>query len=87
LAAEGNRPVNALDLALRKDLGAYQKYIENLELIDYRVRVFQGGATSDPRADRIRRQERRNLVGGRRRGAVGALIAALPAPCRRPSAR
>ncbi len=42
-AAEGNGPVNALDLALRKDLGKYQKYIEDLELLDYRVRVFQGG--------------------------------------------
>jgi 2-isopropylmalate synthase len=42
-AAEGNGPVNALDLALRKDLGIYQKYIEDLELRDYRVRVFQGG--------------------------------------------
>jgi len=42
-AAEGNGPVNALDLALRKDLGAYQKHIEDLELRDYRVRVFQGG--------------------------------------------
>jgi len=42
-AAEGNGPVNALDLALRKDLGDYQKHIENLELRDYRVRVFQGG--------------------------------------------
>ncbi len=42
-AAEGNGPVNALDLALRKDLGVYQKYIEDLELRDYRVRVFQGG--------------------------------------------
>lgn len=42
-AAEGNGPVNALDLALRKDLGRFQKYIEDLELIDYRVRVFQGG--------------------------------------------
>ena len=27
-AAEGNGPVNALDLALRKDLGKYQRYIE-----------------------------------------------------------
>jgi 2-isopropylmalate synthase len=35
--------VNALDLALRKDLGKYQKHIEDLELVDYRVRVFQGG--------------------------------------------
>src|SRR5271163_2560681 len=42
-AAEGNGPVNALDLALRKDLGVYQARIENLELLDYRVRVFQGG--------------------------------------------
>jgi 2-isopropylmalate synthase len=42
-AAEGNGPVNALDLALRKDLGVYQKYIEDVELLDFRVRVFQGG--------------------------------------------
>ena len=42
-AAEGNGPVNALDLALRKDLGVYQRHIEDLELLDYRVRVFQGG--------------------------------------------
>ncbi len=42
-AAEGNGPVNALDLALRKDLGVYQRHIETLELRDYRVRVFQGG--------------------------------------------
>ncbi|MBM3564294.1 MAG: citramalate synthase [Alphaproteobacteria bacterium] len=42
-AAEGNGPVNALDLALRKDLGAYQRFIEDVRLVDYRVRVFQGG--------------------------------------------
>ena len=42
-AAEGNGPVNALDLALRKDLGKYQRHIGDLELLDYRVRVFQGG--------------------------------------------
>jgi 2-isopropylmalate synthase len=41
--AEGNGPVNALDLALRKDLGKYQPFIQDLELVDYRVRVFQGG--------------------------------------------
>src|SRR3954447_20561278 len=43
-AAEGNGPVNALDVALRKDLGKYQKYIEGLELIDYRVRILNGGS-------------------------------------------
>ena len=37
-AAEGNGPVNALDLALRKDLGKYQSFITGLELTDYRVR-------------------------------------------------
>ena len=42
-AAEGNGPVNALDLALRKDLGKYQKYIDGLELTDYRVRILNSG--------------------------------------------
>jgi 2-isopropylmalate synthase len=42
-AAEGNGPVNALDVALRKDLGQYQRYIEGLKLIDYRVRILNGG--------------------------------------------
>jgi 2-isopropylmalate synthase len=42
-AAEGNGPINALDLALRKDLGVYQRHIEDVKLVDYRVRVFQGG--------------------------------------------
>ncbi len=42
-AAEGNGPVNALDVALRKDLGKYQKYIEGLQLTDYRVRILNGG--------------------------------------------
>ena len=42
-AAEGIGPVNALDLALRKDLGKYQKYIDGLELTDYRVRILNGG--------------------------------------------
>jgi 2-isopropylmalate synthase len=42
-AAEGNGPVNALDVALRKDLGKYQSYINGLELTDYRVRILNGG--------------------------------------------
>ena len=42
-AAEGNGPVNALDQALRKDLGKYQKYIEGLKLTDYRVRILNAG--------------------------------------------
>jgi 2-isopropylmalate synthase len=42
-AAEGNGPVNALDVAMRKDLGKYQRYIEGLKLVDYRVRILNGG--------------------------------------------
>lgn len=41
--AEGNGPVNALDRALRKDLGIYQSIIEDLELVDYKVRILNGG--------------------------------------------
>ncbi|HXN42707.1 MAG TPA: citramalate synthase [Xanthobacteraceae bacterium] len=42
-AAEGDGPVHALDLALRKDLGRYQQYIEGLDLTDYRVRILNSG--------------------------------------------
>jgi 2-isopropylmalate synthase len=42
-AGEGNGPVNALDVALRKDLGKYQRFIGGLELTDYRVRILNGG--------------------------------------------
>jgi 2-isopropylmalate synthase len=42
-AAEGNGPVNALDKALRTDLGKFQSLIEGLRLVDYKVRIFQGG--------------------------------------------
>ncbi len=40
--AEGNGPVHALDSALRKDLGRYQKHIEGVELVDYKVRILTG---------------------------------------------
>ena len=41
--AEGHGPVNALDIALRKDLGKYQSEIADLELADYKVRILNGG--------------------------------------------
>jgi 2-isopropylmalate synthase len=41
--AEGNGPVNALDSALRKDLGRYQAHIKDIELVDYKVRILTGG--------------------------------------------
>jgi 2-isopropylmalate synthase len=41
--AEGNGPVNALDNALRKDIGSFAKYIDDLELVDFKVRILDGG--------------------------------------------
>ena len=41
--AEGNGPVNALDAALRKDLGRYQAAIDDLRLSDFKVRILNGG--------------------------------------------
>ena len=41
--AEGQGPVNALDRALRKDLGKFQSQIEDLELVDFKVRILNGG--------------------------------------------
>jgi 2-isopropylmalate synthase len=42
-AAEGDGPVHALDQALRKDLGKFQSLIADVELVDFKVRIFQGG--------------------------------------------
>jgi 2-isopropylmalate synthase len=41
--AEGQGPVNALDIALRKDLGKFQQEIRDLELADFKVRILNGG--------------------------------------------
>jgi 2-isopropylmalate synthase len=41
--AEGNGPVNALDKALRKDLGRFQDHIRGVDLVDYKVRILTGG--------------------------------------------
>ena len=46
---EGNGPVNALDVALRKDLGKYQRFIADLELADYKVRILNGGTGATTR--------------------------------------
>ena len=36
-------PVNALSKALTKDLGSYQKLINDIKLVDFKVRITQGG--------------------------------------------
>ena len=39
----GNGPVNALDAALRKDLGKYSPFLSDLRLVDYKVRILTSG--------------------------------------------
>lgn len=46
---EGNGPINALDAALRKDLGRYQGVIDDLVLVDYKVRILNGGTSATTR--------------------------------------
>jgi 2-isopropylmalate synthase len=48
-AGEGNGPVNALDVALRKDLGKFQHYIDDLALADFKVRILNGGTGATTR--------------------------------------
>jgi len=36
-------PVNALSRALRKDLGSYQEYIDDMKLTDFKVRIIGAG--------------------------------------------
>jgi len=36
-------PVNALSRALRKDLGKYQRFMEGMELVDFKVRIIGTG--------------------------------------------
>ncbi len=48
-AGEGNGPVNALDVALRKDLGKYQSFIDDMELVDFKVRILNGGTGATTR--------------------------------------
>jgi 2-isopropylmalate synthase len=42
-AAQGNGPVNALDLALRKALAKFYPEIGDVHLVDYKVRVLDAG--------------------------------------------
>ena len=42
--AEGNGPVNALDLALRQALAAAYPALASLQLTDYKVRILESGA-------------------------------------------
>jgi len=48
-AAEGNGPVNALDAALRKALGAFYPVLDAVHLYDYKVRILDSSAATGAR--------------------------------------
>ena len=48
-AADGNGPVNALDRALRKALGAFYPVLDAVHLVDYKVRIVDGDAATGAR--------------------------------------
>ena len=48
----GNGPVNALDNAIRSNVdkvGKYSKYLKDLKLVDYKVRILNTGTNSTTR--------------------------------------
>jgi 2-isopropylmalate synthase len=48
-AADGNGPVNALDAALRKALRAFYAGLDDVRLVDYKVRILDGVAATAAR--------------------------------------
>jgi 2-isopropylmalate synthase len=44
--AEGNGPVNAIDSALRRAIGAVLPALDRIHLTDYKVRILDGGSAT-----------------------------------------
>ena len=72
-------PVNALSKALAKDLGPYQASIEDMQLVDFKVRITQGGTEAVTRViiDSEDRQGRRWSTVGVSPNIVDASFSAL----------
>lgn len=66
-AAEGNGPVNAMDIATRKALAVHYPAIGNFNLVDYKVRILDGhaatGATTRVLIDTANHKRRWSTVG------------------------
>jgi len=81
LDAEGRDrgPVNALARALAKDLGPYQAIIDDMRLVDFKVRITQGGTEAVTRViiDSEDGQGRRWSTVGVSANIVDASFAAL----------
>lgn len=72
-------PVNALARALRKDLGPYQAFIDDMRLVDFRVRIIGGGTEAVTRVliESADRQGRRWSTVGVSANVVDASFQAL----------
>jgi 2-isopropylmalate synthase len=60
-AAEGNGPVNAFDFALRKALSAFYPVLDDVHLVDYKVRIVDGESATGARTRVV--IESRNTAG------------------------
>ena len=75
----GNGPINALDQALRKDLGKYSSYLRDLRLVDFKVRILTGGTEAVTRVmiESADEEERRWFTVGVSPNIVDASFEAL----------
>ena len=69
-AADGNGPVNALDAALRKALRAFYPELDEVHLVDYKVRILDGDAATAARTRVDHRLDGRAPGPGRRWAAT-----------------
>lgn len=77
---EGDQgPVNALSRALAKDLGRYQSYIDDMKLVDFKVRITSGGTEAKTRVtiDHMDGEARRWTTVGVSQNIVDASMQAL----------
>ena len=69
-------PVHALSAALRKDLGPYQSIIKDIKLVDFKVRIMNGGTEAVTRVFIDSEDER-----GQRWSTVGVSANIIDASC------
>ena len=74
-----NGPVHALARAVHKDLGSYQSYIEDMHLVDFKVRITSGGTEAVTRVivDSEDREGRRWSTVGVSANIINASLDAL----------
>jgi 2-isopropylmalate synthase len=73
-AADGNGPVNALDKALRKGLAHFYPVLEEIELIDFKVRIANAESGEEGTASRVRVLSMTRDRDGEIWGTIGAHV-------------